>query len=59
VPYSARKGDGETWEVVNSETNEVKATHEPPEAEEKASRQVKLLNEIEKDPEWEKEADNG
>jgi hypothetical protein len=30
----------------------VKATHEPPDAEEKAKRQVELLNHIEKDEEW-------
>jgi hypothetical protein len=52
MPYEAVKGEGETYNVVNSETNDVKATHEPPDAKEKAERQVKLLNEVEKDPAW-------
>lgn len=51
MPYQAKQA-GTNWEVVNTETNEVKTTHEPPDAEEKAQKQVKLLNEIEKDPEW-------
>lgn len=55
MPYEARKGDGEKWVVVNTETNNVKAEHEPPDAEEKAKRQVKLLTQIEKDPEWDKD----
>ena len=55
MPYAAKKGDGETWDVVNTDTDEVKATHQPPEAEEKAKRQVSLLTEVEKDPEWESE----
>lgn len=53
MPYAARKGNGETWDVVNTDTNEVKATHEPPDAKEKAERQVKLLTAVENDPEWE------
>lgn len=53
MPYEAKATDGEAWEVVNTETEEVKARHEPPDAKEKAERQVRLLNEIEKDPEWE------
>jgi hypothetical protein len=52
MPYSAKQGEGETWDVVNTETNEVKATHQPPDAKEKAERQVKLLSEVEKAPEW-------
>jgi hypothetical protein len=55
MPYAARKGEGDTYDVYNTETDEVKASHEPPDAEEKANRQVKLLNEIEKDPAWEAE----
>lgn len=55
MPYEAKKGEGESWDVVNSETGEVKATHQPPDAEEKAKRQVTLLHEVEKDPEWDKE----
>lgn len=54
MPYEIRQS-GENYEVINSETKEVKATHEPPEAKEKAERQVKLLNEIEKDPTWDEE----
>lgn len=55
MPYTARKGDGESWIVVNTDTDDVKGTHEPPEAEQKAKRQVKLLTEVENDPEWEAE----
>lgn len=48
MPYEARKQEGtENWEVVNTETQEVKATHEPPDAKEKAERQVRLLQSIE------------
>ncbi len=54
MPYEKKK-DGENWLVINSETNEVKATHEPPDAEEKADRQLKLLKEIEDDPQWDED----
>lgn len=53
MPYEAKKGEGESWTVVNTDTQEVKATHEPPDAEDKAKRQAHLLNEVEKDPSWE------
>jgi hypothetical protein len=56
MPY-AKKQNGENWDVVNTETEEVKATHEPPDAEEKAERQVKLLNGIEADPQWDEDED--
>jgi len=52
MPYDCRKGEGDAYEVFNTETGDVKATHEPPDAKEKAERQVKLLIEIENDPEW-------
>lgn len=52
MPYATRKGDGESYEVYNTDTGDVKAMHEPPDAKEKAERQVKLLAEIENDPEW-------
>jgi hypothetical protein len=55
MPYKARAGQGETWEVINVDTNDVKATHEAPDAKEKAERQVKLLNQIETHPEWDGE----
>lgn len=51
MPYEVKQ-NGENWEVVNSDTQEVKATHEPPDAKEKAERQVRLLNEIEKNEGW-------
>lgn len=51
MPYKVVQ-NGENYDVVNTETDEVKATHEPPDAKEKAERQVKLLHEIENDPEW-------
>lgn len=49
MPYEIKK-DGDAYLVVNTETGQVKAKHEPPDAEEKAQRQVKLLHEVEK--EW-------
>jgi hypothetical protein len=53
MPYEVRKKEGtEDYEVVNSETKEVKATHEPPDAKEKAENQVKLLHEIENSEGW-------
>jgi hypothetical protein len=53
MPYEARKKEGsDAWEVVNTDTRDVKATHEPPDAEEKAKNQVRLLTEIENDPAW-------
>lgn len=51
MPYEVKK-DGDNFTVVNSETGDVKATHEPPDAKDKAERQVKLLSAIEKDPAW-------
>lgn len=54
MPYDIR-ADGDKYDVINKDTGEVKATHEPPDAKEKAERQVRLLHEIEKDPEWEAE----
>lgn len=54
MPYSIRKQEGtENYEVVNTETEEVKAVHEPPDAKDKAERQVRLLEAIEHDPGWE------
>lgn len=54
MPYKIEK-DGENYNVVNAESGEVKATHEPPDAKEKAERQIRLLHEVEKDPEWDEE----
>ena len=53
MPYEAKPDESESYDVVNKETGEVKATHQPPDAKEKAERQVKLLHEVEKDPGWE------
>lgn len=56
MPYETRKVDGsENVEVINSDTKEVKATHEPPEAQEKADRQVELLHKVESDSAWDDE----
>lgn len=53
MPYSIRKVEGtESYEVINTETEEVKAVHDPPDAKEKAEKQVKLLEAIEHDPGW-------
>lgn len=46
MPYAIRK-DGEDYVVINKETDEVKARHSPPDAEEKAKKQVHLLNAVE------------
>ena len=46
MPYEIRK-NGENYDVVNKDTGEVKATHEPPDAEEKARKQVALLHHVE------------
>lgn len=54
MPYEIRK-NGQTYEVVNKETGEVKAKHTD---EEDAKRQVRLLHAIENDPNWEPK-DNG
>lgn len=51
MPYEAKK-NGDNWDVVNTTTGNVVATHEPPDAEENAKRQVNLLHEVEKNPEW-------
>lgn len=55
MPYEIRAGENDTYDVVNKDTGEVKATHQPPDAEEKAKKQVKLLHEIEKDPRWDED----
>lgn len=48
MPYAARKQEGtENWEVINKETGEVKAVHEPPDAKESAEKQVRLLDAVE------------
>lgn len=49
MPYKVREHDGK-WEVINSDTEEVKATHD---TKEEAERQVRLLETIEHDPGWE------
>lgn len=48
MPYEV-KPNGDNYEVVNTETQEVKAVHEPPDAKEKAERQVRLLHAIEEE----------
>lgn len=56
MPYEKVR-DGENWIVKNKDTGRVVATHEPPDAEEKAERQIHLLESIENDPEWEENHD--
>lgn len=46
MPYTIRK-DGEDYIVVNKDTDEEKARHTPPDAKEKAEKQVHLLNAVE------------
>ena len=50
MPYEIKQ-EGETYVVINSDTKDVKAKHDPPDAKEKAEKQVHLLNAIEHD--WE------
>ena len=54
MPYAVKE-NGEDYQVVNTDTGHVKATHKPPDAKDKAERQVRLLNAIENDPSWEEE----
>jgi hypothetical protein len=51
MPYEIKgpNGDGK-FEVVNKDTNAVKATHT---TKEDAERQVRLLHAVENDPNWE------
>lgn len=50
MPYEIRHVNGDGYEVINSETKDVKAKHA---TKEDAERQVRLLNAIEHNPEWE------
>lgn len=53
MPYEVRKQEGtDNYEVLNKDSGEVKAVHEPPDAKDKAERQVRLLEAIENDPGW-------
>ena len=51
MPYEIRK-QGDNYEIVNSDSGEVKATHEPPDAKEKAEGQLRLLEAVDNDPGW-------
>lgn len=55
MPYEIVQ-DGDNYHVINSETKAVKARHQPPDAKGKAERQVSLLHEIEKNPNWQPQA---
>jgi hypothetical protein len=51
MPYEVRKAEeGSGYEVINSDTREVKAKHA---SKEDAEKQVRLLEAIEHDPGWE------
>lgn len=50
MPYEIRHVENDGYEVINSETKDVKGHHEN---KEDAERQVRLLNAIEHDPNWE------
>jgi hypothetical protein len=54
MPYEVRHVEGNGYEVINSETKEVKGTHE---SKEDAERQVRLLNAVEHDENWEPKED--
>lgn len=49
MPYKIEQ-EGENFKVINADTGDVKAVHSPPDAKEKAERQVRLLNAVENDP---------
>lgn len=51
MPYKVQENNGK-YDVVNSDTEEVKATHD---TRKEAEDQVKLLHNIENDPEWDAE----
>lgn len=51
MPYEIRQSNG-NYEVVNKDTGEVKAVHEPPDAKNKAERQLRLLEAVEHDEGW-------
>lgn len=46
MPYKVQE-DGSDFVVINTETGDIKARHTPPDAREKAERQVHLLQGIE------------
>lgn len=46
MPYAVRQ-EGENYVVVNTATGDVKATHTPPDAKDKAERQLRLLEAVE------------
>jgi len=51
MPYEIKKAEsGSGYEVINSDTKEVKAKHA---TKEDAEKQVRLLEAIEHDPGWE------
>jgi hypothetical protein len=52
MPYEIKHVEGDGYDVINSETKDVKGHHEN---KEDAERQVRILNEVESNPEWEKE----
>jgi hypothetical protein len=56
MPYEVRAA-GDNYEVVNKDSGDVKAVHEPPDAKDKAERQVRLLEAIENNPDWEQKGD--
>jgi hypothetical protein len=50
MPYEIREVPGDGFEVINSETKEVKSKKT---TREEAERQVRLLHAVENDPNWE------
>jgi len=54
MPYKIAE-NGENYDVIEEDTGEVVATHEPPDAKEKAERQVKLLHDVEGSESWDKD----
>lgn len=52
MPYEIKHIEGDGYDVINSETHDVKGHHE---TKEDAERQVRLLHAIENDPNWEPE----
>lgn len=46
MPYEIKQ-DGDNYLVINKDTGDVKATHVPPDAKDKAEKQVRLLHGLE------------
>jgi hypothetical protein len=53
MPYEIKQ-DGDNYQVIDKDNDDIVATHEPPDAKEKAERQVELLHQVESHENWDK-----